>query len=276
MSDVLNDSANWIFINYVGGARGYFLARCLATCSEVAWYDHPKNGANPWDWNKFSVEESHAHSPAHFMCKWNTGLHTWSDRNIDFLSHNPNAHTKKIFQQDWLNELLLTKKVIIPCHFTPFYLKKYFPNSKIVQIDNSDNWLPVLKQYFDKTSAYKAANAVANYQDDYTPVAQKIKFVEWHAKTGQNTIRDWEQYNLDQTLDEWMSMMIKDLKQQHATMLREAFICDYIMKYDSINNIAELADLCERLDLTPNAELLKLTVENFNLDLRIKKLMDNL
>jgi len=276
MSNALNNSDNWIFINYVGGARGYFLSRCLATCPEVSWYDHPKNGANPWDWNKFSVEESHAHSPAHFMCKWNTGLHTWSDKNLDFLANNPTEYAKSVFQQEWLNELLLTKKVIIPCHFTPFLLKKYFPNSKIIQIDNSDNWTPVLKQYFDKTSAYRAANALVNFQEDVTPVKLKITFTEWYAKNGQNTIRDWEQYNLGLTLDGWMTMMIKTLQQQHDHMIKEAFICDYIMKYDNLNIIPELVHLCERLELTPNVDLLKLTVENFNLDLRIKKLLDNL
>lgn len=276
MNDVLNTSENIIFINYVGGARGYYLARCLSTCPEISWYDHPKNGANPWDWNKFSVEESHAHSPAHFMCKWNTGQHTWSDRNIDFLSHNPNDYTKEIFKQEWLLELLSTKKIIIPVHFTPFFLKKLFPNCKIIQIENSSNWPAVYKQYFDKTSAYKAANVLVNYQEDYVPVKQKVKFTEWHAKTGQNTIRDWEQFDLKMTLDEWMIMMMRDLRQQHDQMLKESFVCDYIMKYENLNNILELLDLCERLDITPNKDLIKLTMENFNLDLRINKLMDQL
>lgn len=39
---------NFIIINAVVGARGHQLGRLLASCDNVLWYDHFKNGSQPW------------------------------------------------------------------------------------------------------------------------------------------------------------------------------------------------------------------------------------
>jgi hypothetical protein len=40
---------NCIAINFPMGAKGHIAGRLLATCNNVAWYDHILNGKNPWN-----------------------------------------------------------------------------------------------------------------------------------------------------------------------------------------------------------------------------------
>jgi len=39
---------NFIIINAPFGARGHQLGRLLCSCDNVLWYDHFKNGSQPW------------------------------------------------------------------------------------------------------------------------------------------------------------------------------------------------------------------------------------
>lgn len=40
---------NCILINFPQGAGGHMLGRMIASCDNVAWYDHEQNGAYPWE-----------------------------------------------------------------------------------------------------------------------------------------------------------------------------------------------------------------------------------
>lgn len=43
-----NNLNNCITINFPEGSGGHMLGRMLASCDNVAWYDHDQNGEHPW------------------------------------------------------------------------------------------------------------------------------------------------------------------------------------------------------------------------------------
>ena len=40
---------NCILINFPQGAGGHMLGRMIASCDNIAWYDHAQNGEHPWE-----------------------------------------------------------------------------------------------------------------------------------------------------------------------------------------------------------------------------------
>ena len=55
---------NCILINFPQGAGGHMLGRMIASCDNVAWYDHEQNGLKPW--LPYNVPEDIGFSKMHF------------------------------------------------------------------------------------------------------------------------------------------------------------------------------------------------------------------
>lgn len=55
---------NAITINFPEGAGGHMLGRMLASCDNVAWYDHEQNGAYPWE--PYNAPDDEMFSRLHF------------------------------------------------------------------------------------------------------------------------------------------------------------------------------------------------------------------
>ena len=53
-----------IVVNALMGSKGHQIGRLIASCSNVRWYDHPWNGASPWE--PCSHILNHEYSKYHF------------------------------------------------------------------------------------------------------------------------------------------------------------------------------------------------------------------
>ena len=102
-----------IVVNALMGSKGHQIARLIASCSNVRWYDHHWNGTNPWE--PCSHILNHEYSKYHFdrreeavSCflrkdvptrrylnsSCNTSLHTFCNTKIHFGVILPVSSTK--------------------------------------------------------------------------------------------------------------------------------------------------------------------------------------
>ena len=70
---LLSNHKNWLFVSFTQGSFGHMITRHLATSPDIRWYDHPKNGSVPWEWNHFTADQSYSVSSSHFLRYFNSG-----------------------------------------------------------------------------------------------------------------------------------------------------------------------------------------------------------
>ena len=150
---------NWLFISFCRGAFGHQLGRVLMTSPDVHWYDHKINGDNPWTWNHFPTELGWQTSPSHWtrVFDLNGSGRIW-DTKLGVPACGPFADQFYVNSEDEFNNPVLLdyldrKHLVVTTHDEPSYLRKEFPNSKIITISVEDHdWINVIKNHIGAVS----------------------------------------------------------------------------------------------------------------------------
>lgn len=258
----LSDHKNWLFISFTQGSFGHMISRLLATSPDVKWYDHPKNGTVPWEWNHFTADQSYSVSSSHFLRYFDTGDLTFDHSKIVpafgwFLNGTP--QDPSLFNSLWLTEILDQHVIVYPTHDLPCVIRQYFPNSQIVAIDVDEDALPsVIKNQFEKTSNYRSIRRI--------PGLDNSKKTEWSAQYDQDTIRDWEQYDLNLTQDEWFeytcNWIINDIRKRQEDFKN----ANYVFQSKDKTNIPKIIELHKNLNLRYKEDYIRNVLTAFDLD----------
>lgn len=258
---VLSYNPNWLFVTFVSGAFGHQVSRCLCTSPDVVWYDFPYNGNNPWTWNHFTPAFGFGHSMNHFVPWFENGNKT---PGFGFTQQWHVPATFEIFNQDWILKKQETQNLILNTHDTPAYLRKRFPNSKIVLISVEENdWLAVVKNHIDKSSNYPVI--YHNGQE------QNPEIMDWHNKTGHIMWRDWEQYKHNLSNESWIQWSVEKLKSTMSDLLESADQADSVFSSSSRANIDNLVKLHRTINIDHNSEDIQKVIDAYNLENSIKK-----
>lgn len=262
---LLSNHKNWLFVSFTQGSFGHMISRILATSPDVKWYDHPKNGTVPWEWNHFTADQSYSVSSSHFLRYFNTGDQTFNHENIvpafGWFLNGTNADPS-LFNSKWLTDILNQKILVYPTHDLPSVIRHHFPNSKIVVIDVDEDALPaVLKNQFEKTSNYRSIRRI--------PGLDNSKKIEWATQYDRDIIRDWEQYDLNLTQTEWFeytcNWIIKDIKSRQEDFNN----ADYVFQSKDKTNISKIIELHKNLNLRYKEDDIRHVLTAFDLDCSI-------
>lgn len=260
---MISQSDRFVFISFVPGSGGHFIGRCFSTADNAVWWDHPKNGANPWDWNRFTTNEGLAGSNAHFARVFKDSHHYLTNYRLEdfsFEDHPPDDIVKN-YNSRWLNNKLKQRYLPYPSHFSPRIIKKQFPNSRIVLIDAGASINKVIARFIDVCGPYRAL-LPGNQQEVR---AQEL----WSDTYNQNTLRDWEQYWHKLSREQWIERTAQELINDNQQKLSEAGVCDAVIPYSEIRNFDLILDLMIKLNLTPNHDRLRRVFEAFNTQLLV-------
>jgi hypothetical protein len=263
--NVLSDHPNWIITSFVNGAFGHLLGRCLATSPDVKWYGFHYNGDNPWNWNHFPPNLSFGISPGHFIPWFD------SERRIHgfgrYQKWNKTAVTE-MYNEPWLLEILDKQKIVYQSHDNPDYLRARFPNAKIILIDIDDNdWLAIIKNHIEKSGSYTAI--LDNGQD----IDPELK--AWASSTGKLLSRDWEQYSMGLTTEEWIAWHVNDIKQDMAQKRLSADCADVVFHSSNRLNAEAIVDTHIKLGIEHNRDHIQKVLDSFNLNSLIGKYLKN-
>jgi len=272
-TQILHTSPNWIFLSFTHGAFGHLLGRSLMTSPDVTWYDNPVNGDSPWTWNHFPTELGWGTSISHYLRFFNSvSDNVWIDRKDvpgfgQWNQWHP-AGDEDRFSDAWISDILANKKLIYTTHDYPEYLKSRFPNCKVVCVRISDNdWVNCVKNHIEKTGSY---NAILKGISD--PILEPDKF-EWHKKTNQTMIRDWEKYKLGFNDEEYVAYIVNDMKSQENIRKNQSQHIDCYFDTNDKFNLDAIHQLHIDLGLAFDEELATKVLNAFNLDNTIKKFL---
>jgi hypothetical protein len=258
---VLSYNPNWLFVTFVSGSFGHQVSRCLCTSPDVVWYDFPYNGEHPWIWNHFTPVFGFGHSMNHFV-PWFENGNRVSGFGFTQQWHVP--ATFEIFNQDWILKIQETQNLILNTHDTPAYIRKRFPNSKIVLIVvEPDDWFNVVRNHIDKSSNYPI---IYNNGQEQNP-----DILDWHNKTSHIMWRDWEQYSNKLTNEEWIEWSVKKLKNTMETLLESKSDADAIFYSSGRSNADKLVDLHNTLKISHIKEDIQKVLDAYNLENSIKR-----
>lgn len=259
---LLSEHNNWIFVSFTQGAFGHMISRHLATSPDVQWYDHPKNGKVPWEWNHFTADQSYSVSSSHFLRYFNTGENILDHSKIvpafGWFLQGTDADPS-LFKSKWLTDVLDKHLIVYPTHDHPKYIRECFPNSRIVVIDVDEEALPsVIKNQFEKTSNYRSVRRI--------PKINNSKKISWSNEYDRDIIRDWEQYDLNLTQDEWFdytcNWIIKDIKCRQT----ELNYADYVFHSKNKTNLSEIIKMHEGINIRSNRDHVAKVLTAFDLD----------
>jgi hypothetical protein len=267
---MISNSDKFIFISFVTGSGGHFIGRCFSSATNAVWWDHPKNGANPWDWNKFTTNEGLAVSNAHFARLFKDDHHYLTNYRLDDFSvdDNPPEEIVKSYNSRWLKNKTKDRFLPYPSHFSPYVLKKQFPNSKIVLIDSTASINKVVARFIDICGPYRALMP-GNSADIR---AQEL----WSNTYNQNTLRDWEQYWYRQTREQWIEHKAREIIADNQNKMKESAVCDAVIPYHSIRDLDVIKDLMTRLDLNINEQRLQRVCDSFNTQMLVDQAISNI
>ena len=259
---LLSNHKNWLFVSFTQGSFGHMISRHLATSPDVKWYDHPKNGRVPWEWNHFTADQSYSVSSSHFLRYFDTGTNYLDHSNIVpafgwFLNGTDPDITQ--FNSPWLLNILDQQMLVYPTHDHPSYIRECFPNSKIVVIDVSNDTLKdVIKNQIEKTSNYRSIKRIPKLDN-----SQKLNWIE---KYDRDIIRDWEQYHLGLSQKEWFkytcSWIIKDIQLRQ----NDFGAADYVFQSKDKNNIPKIIELHNYLNIRHKEDYIRNVLMSFDLD----------
>ena len=262
---LLSTHSNWLFVSFTQGAFGHMIARHLATSPDVKWYDHPKNGKDPWEWNHFTADQSYSVSSSHFLRYFNTGSNNFDHSQIvpafGWFLQGQDVDLEA-FSSTRLNDILDQNMIVYPTHDYPKNIRAQFPNSKIVVVDVDELALPsVLKNQFEKTSNYRSIRRI--------PGLDNSKKINWANEYNQDIIRDWEQYDLNLNQNEWFDYtcdwIIKDIIQRQL----DFGYADYVFQSKNKTNISEIIKMHDALGLRANRDNVAKVLTAFDLDATI-------
>ena len=270
---MLSNHPNWLFVTFTKGAFGHQLGRVLMTSPDVHYYDHPVNGPHPWSWNHFPADTGWHIAPAHF-------LRAFSDKNKSFrmwdfrisvptrgiIYDEDFAFPDDAFQKKELIELLDEKKLVVPGHETPEYIRERFPNASIVSIKvQNEDWINVAKNQITATGNFKA---FLKGTKSYTEEKQR-----WHTNTHQSSNRDWQRYSMNLNEEEWVRWTINYIKELDQSINVRPELINYQLQSTHRQNVDELIKMFEVLNLRYNREDIIRVLNSFNLEYTIKKFL---
>jgi hypothetical protein len=176
------------------GAKGHIAGRLLATCNNVAWYDHSPNGKNPWnEYTDINDNYTLFHFTRRFRGAVGKGVCSKAIPPVLEIADRLNLQYDK-------NSIIKWKKDLYPLHFVyPIYDKlsstrSFFAPAKHLVIipDNLDN----LVDRFIKTSFYYYI-----HPKDKT-ITFKHKYEAMSKKTNR-TVRECIEHDLQETITEF-------------------------------------------------------------------------
>jgi hypothetical protein len=246
------------------------IARHLATSPEIKWYDHPKNGKVPWEWNHFTADQSYSVSSSHFLRYFDSGDHQFDHSKIvpafGWFLQGQDVNSS-LFNEPWLTKILDQHILVYPTHDYPQYIRQKFPNSCIIVIDVDEDALPsVLKNQFEKTSNYRSIRRIPGLDNE-----QKTN---WSHKYNQDIIRDWEQYNLNLNQDEWFEYTCKWIIKDIVHRQREFEYADYIFQSKDKTNLSKIIEMHTSINLEYNRDHITKVLTAFDLDNSINQYLN--
>ena len=254
---VLSNHPNWVFVSFVRGSFGHVLSRCLMTSTDAKWYDHPANGKHPWHWNHFPVELGIGVSPGHFLKFFKLADSNALRARIEVPSFGvfENKGGRGDFSQMWLTQLLDAHRIIYPVHYDSAYIKKHFPNSKIVTVDIApEDWKQAVINQIQATGNYPAFGAF-----DATHEKQ-----QWRKKTNQNSMRDWEKYSNNLNDQEWVVWTANQMKDELEILNSQKHLADTVFSTKDRTSVDAIIKLHEDLGMTYNKDLVQKVLDSFN------------
>lgn len=265
------EHANWLFLSFCRGAFGHQLGRILMTSPDVHWYDHKINGDTPWSWNHFPTEVGWQVSLGHWtrVFDLNGSYRLWDTRvkvpSAGSFSDSFYIPPEEMFNAPELIDLLNEKYVLVATHDTPEFLKSEFPNCKVIAINVADtDWVNVVKNHITASGNYRAFIDGSNNAD-----IEEQK--EWYANTYRNTMRDWQQYKMKLTEEEWIEWTVQSLKETVKEITAKPQYIDYMFTSSNRSNVDEISKIFEHLDIRYSREDIEKVLYAFNLDARISK-----
>jgi hypothetical protein len=223
---------NIIPIIFVPGAKGHQIGRLLASCDNVRWYDHFKNGDHPWlpamgmDMGNISK----FHFDRRFRGASGIGIDDFTIPPVlDMAERNQYSLDERQILDSW------SKKIspfycVYPLHARLDASKQLFKDSKHLVVLCSD--VDKLVNRFIKTTA----NFVYSYADP------KKKTFYQH----------FESLHLDIGYETWIKTYINSLLDNYKSNIQEQ---DYVI--DDIEQLLDydkFQDLCRHFDLTANEQ----------------------
>lgn len=262
---------NWLFVSFCRGSFGHQLGRVLMTSPDVHWYDHKINGESPWHWNHFPTEVGWQVALGHWtrVFDLNGSYRLWDTRvkvpSAGAFSDSFYIAPEEMFDTKELIELLDEKYVLVATHDTPEFLKAEFPNCKVVAINVTEgDWINVIKNHITASGNYRAFIDGSNNKDIEEQKA-------WYASTFRNTMRDWQQYQMKLTEEEWIEWTVKSLKETASNIVSKQEHIDYLFESSNRNNVEEITKIFQQLNIRYVEEDIRKVLNAFNLDLRISK-----
>lgn len=264
---MINDHPNWLFLTFCRGGFGHLVGRALMTSPDIWWYDHYTNGEHPWSWNKFETKVGWGNSPGHWIRAFK-GSYRIFDTPL-FVPHaGPVSDdffitNRELFNNPVLKEYLDKKYIVVATHENSEFLRREFPNSKIVAIKiEPHDWVNVTKNHIEKSGNHIA------YFDNSNNLPPG--YHDWNKTTFSNSVRDWQRYNNKQTEEEWIEWTVKRLKKQDEEANQLQYV-DYTLLSSFRNNAEELSKIHQILNMRSNVEDIQRVLDNFNYDKLISK-----
>lgn len=266
----LSDHNNWLFVSFTQGSFGHMIARHLATSPNVQWYDHPKNGKVPWEWNHFTADQSYSVSSSHFLRYFDTGTHNFEhSKSVPAFGWFLQGKEVEpiLFQAKWLNDILDQKIIVYPTHDYPHVIRELFPNSRIIVVDVDEEALPsVLKNQFEKTSNYRSIRRI--------PDLDNSKKINWANEFDQDIIRDWEQFNLGLNQNEWFDYTCNWIINDIIERKKSFSYADYTFQSKNKTNLYEVVKMHEHLGIEYNRSYITKVLNAFDLDSAISNYLN--
>lgn len=135
------------------GSKGHQIGRLIASCSNVRWYDHPWNGASPWE--PCSHILNHEHSKYHFDRRF------IDDSTIPPVLDFAERSNHKI-QKIPYNKLKNGEKLIYVTHGDLGESRKFFNGKHLVVFDKD------IKRFFETSWKYKVGKTRTLISELYT------------------------------------------------------------------------------------------------------------
>jgi hypothetical protein len=151
------NSNKLLFISAFPAGHGYRFGRIVSCFDNVHWYENQKNGKYPWSVSNNNAVKGKSISAYHYDRRTSKNMipllgerveKYWNPQDLDIFYNEVWTRTMSLAgAEDILREKYLTWIL----HDSPSYLRKVFPNSKILNLIEND--LDLVAERYLKTTA---------------------------------------------------------------------------------------------------------------------------
>ena len=180
------DENNCIVINAPMGAKAHQLGRLIASCNDVVWYDHVRNGNNPWEpYNDVDVMFTKFHFNRRFYGSKSKGI-------CDKMIPPVGSKTKELLEKQqedirhWCKKLY-PNKFVYPVHDEVSMIRKIFNTNREVFI------IPDLEKCFERWMKTSINYFVFAEHKDYTYgdlFSYNKKHIKMHLESAIQNLKD--------------------------------------------------------------------------------------